>query len=57
MGEERTSDWRAAVVDALRCEKCGASNRPGVRYIDLEANGQAVCRVCAFAFVAVTQGV
>jgi hypothetical protein len=55
VAEDHPSDWRTAVVDALCCKKCGAANRPGVRYVDLEPNGQAVCRVCAHAFTAVVQ--
>jgi hypothetical protein len=35
----------------LRCPKCGASNRPGATYIEIDKGGtQAYCIVCAHTF-------
>lgn len=38
-----------AVVDALICPRCGAANRPGVRYITVD-DDLADCSVCAYTW-------
>lgn len=50
---EGPSNFRQAVQalrENLRCPACGAVNRPGATYIELQANGLAVCTVCAKTF-------
>ena len=46
MSQFRDAVRRAYEVN-LVCPKCGASNRPGARIVELETDGAAVCGVCA----------
>lgn len=45
------SNWEAAISE-LVCPKCGATNRPGVIYVELYSTpGIACCLVCAATFI------
>ena len=48
--EVRLSSFRHALEAALCCPKCGAANRPGVSYIEMEQDGRAACSVCSHSF-------
>lgn len=44
------SDFRAALRAKLRCPRCGAANRPGASYVDIDDTGaRAYCTVCSCA--------
>jgi uncharacterized Zn-finger protein len=34
----------------LSCPSCGAANRPGATYVELQQNGDAFCMVCSKQF-------
>ncbi len=38
------------VEQALVCGKCGAANRPGTTYIELDDTATAWCGVCSYCF-------
>ncbi len=51
----RVSNWDQAIAE-LVCPKCGATNRPGVIYVETHSTpGIACCTVCAFTFVSPTR--
>jgi uncharacterized Zn-finger protein len=48
----RPSNWTKATGDAdLRCPACGAANRPGVPYVEINEKGQAYCTVCSHVWL------
>lgn len=49
------SNWQdavahLAVLDALVCPRCGATNRPGASLVELARDGLAGCVVCAYSW-------
>lgn len=45
------SNWTKAHLAEVKCPVCGASNRPGVIYVEVDPSGRAFCTVCAALFV------
>lgn len=40
--------YRAMVLDTLKCACCGATNRPGIAYVEIDDTGsRAYCTVCS----------